>query len=238
MQGEKRQQEHVVRSTKLGALLQLRSLGFAPTVVLDVGAQRGTPDLYTAFPESAHILIEPVAEHEPYLQQICQQLPHATYLIAAASTQSGTTQLRVSTNSMYASMATADAQGDATTSIRTVATIALDDLVRSGTFEGSILLKIDVDGREIEVVRGAAHIIRTRVECIIVEATLFGQINQVLDEMREYDFALYDILEPLYRPLDGALWQVDLVFVRKNGRFRASAEWANAAETVLQAVTR
>jgi hypothetical protein len=49
---------------------------------------------------------------------------------------------------------------------------------------------------------------------------MFGQINQVIEFMQQQNFAIYDVLEPLYRPLDLALWQVDLAFVRKDGPFR------------------
>ena len=61
-----------------------------------------------------------------------------------------------------------------------------------------------------------------------LEVTLFGtmiggpQIYDVISQMKEYGFVVYDFYGFLYRPLDGALAQVDAVFVREDGKFRTS----------------
>ena len=38
--------------------------------------------------------------------------------------------------------------------------------------------------------------------------------------MKDRSFVVYDIIGCNYRPYDGALAQVDLVFVKEDGRFR------------------
>lgn len=220
----------IPRASKLGALCHLRAQGFIPATVIDVGIQAGTPELYSLFPESLHVLIEPVAEQEPVMKQICESLPHAVYVLAAAAARTGSCNLRVSHNAMYSNLTSAEDLGDSQSSVRMVPTVALDDLVEKRQFPGPILLKIDVDGQEVDVIKGATQILRDKVEYVIVEATLFDQINDVIQSMLSNDFALYDILEPLYRPLDGALWQVDLAFVRKSGAFRTNFRYASDEE--------
>ena len=220
----------IPRNSKLGALCHLKGQGFTPATVIDVGVQKGTPELYAVFPESLHVLIEPVKEQEPVMQRICEVLPNAVYVLAAAAARTGTTHLRVSHNAMYSNMTSAEDRGDSASSVRTVPTIALDDLVEKRNFAGPILLKIDVDGQEIDVIQGATRVLKHKVEYVVVESTLFGQINDVISAMLKNDFAIYDILEPLYRPLDGALWQVDLVFVRKNGKLREKLGYASEEE--------
>lgn len=223
-------EQPIPRFSKLGALCHLKGQGFIPATIIDVGVQKGTPELYAVFPDSLHVLIEPVAEQEPVMKRICEVLPNATYILAAAAARTGSTNLRVSHNAMYSNMTSAEDKGDSASSVRTVSTIALDDLVEKRNFAGPILLKIDVDGQELDVIQGATRILKDRVEYVIVESTLFGQINDVINAMLRNGFAIYDILEPLYRPLDGALWQVDLAFVRNDGRFRQRLAYASEEE--------
>ena len=42
---------------------------FSPRTVVDVGADRGTPQLYDAFPEAYHFLVEPLTEYESNLRK-------------------------------------------------------------------------------------------------------------------------------------------------------------------------
>ena len=61
------------RASMRGALRQLKSLGFAPGTVIDVGVAYETGDLYPEFPNARILLIEPQAEFEPCLQEICRK---------------------------------------------------------------------------------------------------------------------------------------------------------------------
>lgn len=219
------------RNTKAGALEHLKSLGFQPAVVIDVGVQQGTYELYRTFPESLHILIEPVAEQEPHLQTICSELPFATYLIAAASDTTGQATLRITNNFQYSGLISASStEAPSTHFDRVVQTVALDDLCQNESISGPILLKIDVDGAELSVLRGSIEILKDKVQYLVIEATLFHQIHHIIEFMTQNDFVLYDNLEHLYRPLDGALWQVDLAFVPKNSALRSNHAYATPQE--------
>jgi FkbM family methyltransferase len=217
------------RASKRASLYNIRTLGFYPSVVIDVGAQIGTPELYECFPRSKHLLIEPVKEHEPQLLNICRQLPDAEVIIAAATSVSGPVTLTITPNCQYAAVVETVNEGNGNT-YRTVPGLTLDDICRERHLQGPwhhYLIKIDVDGREIEVLKGAAHILH-QTEYIVVESTLFGQLYEVMDFMRVYGFVAYDIVDHLYRPVDTALWQVDLAFVKKDGQFRTFKRFANA----------
>src|SRR5450755_65676 len=48
----------------------LKTLGFTPKSVIDIGVAWGTPDLYEAFPASKFYLIEPLKEFEPELKRL------------------------------------------------------------------------------------------------------------------------------------------------------------------------
>ena len=212
---------------KRRAFAGIKKLGFEPGVVVDVGVLDGTPPLYEAFPQAEHILIEPVAEHERHLQAICSQLPNAAYVMAAAAAETGTARLEI-TNDLRHSGLKPDTNADRaeTHFYREVQTVKVDDVLEEVEVVKDVLLKIDVDGAEIEVLKGSGETLK-QCEYVVIEATLFGQIYQVMDFMRERGFVAYDFLEPLYRPHDQALWQVDIAFVKEDGRFREFRGWGN-----------
>jgi FkbM family methyltransferase len=207
------------RSSKFGSLVNVRNLGFYPRVVFDVGAQIGTFELYSLFPESKHILIEPVQENEPALKKICSHLQDAHYFIAAAASQTGTVKMCITKNFQYSSITGGDRNCSNDHIYRNVPSVRLDDICGRGKLSGPYLIKIDVDGKEIAVLQGATETLKAS-EYVIVEATLFVQLYDVMDFMRSQDFVAYDFVDHMYRPSDGALWQVDIAFVKKNGIFR------------------
>jgi hypothetical protein len=116
--------------------------------------------------------------------------------------------------------------------VRKITCIALDDLCRSRAISGTVLLKVDVDGKELDVLQGALETLKI-TGCAIVETVFFGDgpnhFRRVADFMAGRGFAIYDIVEPIYRPGDMALWQVDTVFVPVDGPFRRRATFADEA---------
>ena len=49
---------------------------------------------------------------------------------------------------------------------------------------------------------------------------------EVIKFMKDHGFVTYDILRGWYRPLDKALGQVDIIFVKENGMFRQDHRFA------------
>jgi hypothetical protein len=86
---------------------------------------------------------------------------------------------------------------------------------------------VDVQGTELRVLAGARRTL-LETEAVVLEVTLFGtmiggpQLYDVVSQMKAYGFVVYDIFGFNYRPFDGALAQVDMVFVREQGYFRQS----------------
>lgn len=217
-----RSQRTMVRQSKHKTLSLLRARGFTPATVIDVGAQTGTPPLYEVFPDAHYVLIEPVAENEPALQALCGQLRSAEYRIAAVARQDGTVPLAVSDDRLYSSIVAADHRVEpdhALRSLRTVPAISLDGLCAGRGYAGPMLVKIDVDGLELEVLAGAATLMRPDA-VFVIEATVAGadaRLARIIDAMAPHGFQVWDIVDPLYRPGDERMWQVDLVMVHRDG---------------------
>jgi hypothetical protein len=88
------------------------------------------------------------------------------------------------------------------------------------------LLKLDTQGSELEVLRGAEHTVLPGAVAVLVETSLFQFFNggpliaDVIEYMSSHGFVIYDVVDLQYRPLDGALSQLDLLFVRRDDQLR------------------
>jgi hypothetical protein len=110
---------------------------------------------------------------------------------------------------------------------RTVPIITLDALISAGEFPVPDLIKIDVQGFEIEVLRGALGCLG-RNEMLIVECSLHHPLAErpsyyrVVELLEAYGYRIYDLADLKYRTQDGALGQVDVCFVRKGSQLWAA----------------
>jgi FkbM family methyltransferase len=209
--------------TMTDALQQLRRVGLAPNTIIDVGVAYGTPQLYSTFPEPTYLLVEALAEFEPDLKTLLATKVRGTYAIAVAGATSGTANLTVrgGGSTLYRE---AD-NSDAAAQIRQVPMVTIDELCRERALRGPYLMKVDVQGAELEVLAGALDVLRD-TEAVVLEISLFELLlgipvfATVIAAMSDYGFAAYDLFEGLARPADGALAQIDVAFVKTTGRFR------------------
>jgi len=204
--------------------------GFEPQTVIDVGVAYGTPELYETFPKATHLLVEPLKEYEKVLKDISQRY-NAQYVIAAAGSKKGKTIINVhadlSSSSVYHESDGSYADGIP----REVFVVTLDDLCKERNLKGPYLIKIDTQGAEFEVLNGAKQVLKN-TEVIILEVSFFQfyvngpQFYDVVNYMKKHGFVAYDISGGSNRPLDNALSQIDMVFVKENGPFRKYHFWA------------
>lgn len=92
------------------------------------------------------------------------------------------------------------------------------------------MLKIDVQGYELEVLKGAEKSLN-QMQIILAEINLLD-IHQnvplfadVIAWLNNRDWVAYDICGLTRRPLDRALWQADFIFVPRNSPFRTDKHW-------------
>ena len=136
----------------------LRRLGFCPQTIIDVGVADGTPELYAAFPDAQLVLVEPVGE---FFEEIAQILTHrrGVHIPAAAGSSEGELELQVEPQltgrSSHYSRHPLERTGDTLTP-RRVQVTTIDRIIADHAFPVPFGLKIDTEGAELEVIRGAA----------------------------------------------------------------------------------
>ncbi|BAY92039.1 MULTISPECIES: FkbM family methyltransferase [unclassified Tolypothrix] len=95
---------------------------------------------------------------------------------------------------------------------------------------GPDLLKLDVQGYELEVLKGAEKSLPT-IKAILAEVNLLDihenvpLFAEIIAWLNERDWVAYDICSFIRRPLDKALWQVDMIFVPRNSPLRNDKRW-------------
>jgi len=153
----------VPRNSKVGCLAVLHNQGFSPSTVIDVGAQVGTDALYKIFPNATHIMIEPVEENKEALLEVASTLEQAQIIIAAASYKSGETYLSVSKNIKYSHIVEDDNSKENNSELRKINCIAIDDLRNARSLKSPFLVKIDIDGEELNVLKGMNSTLKDNV---------------------------------------------------------------------------
>jgi FkbM family methyltransferase len=204
----------------------IKSKGFNPTTVIDVGVATDTDELYVHFPQARYLFVEPLAEFEPNLQQLCQRYPGSNYMLAAAGADNGEITFNVGPSmgdsSIYQTIECRD--GAYEMYKRTVPQYRLDTMWEALELTGPTLLKVDVQGGEIEVLKGATTIM-DQFEVIILECGMIesyiGQpiFHEYVAYLADHGFVVYDIIHTGFSET-GLLAQIDLVFVKKDGQFR------------------
>jgi FkbM family methyltransferase len=212
------------------ALRHLASLGFSPSVVVDVGTAFGTFELLRVFPNSQYLWVEPLREFEQDLKRLAAQY-RGEYVMRACGAQGSDVIMHVHPNLTGSSILCETEGPDADGTPRQVPMSRLDDLLEGHQMEGDLLLKVDVQGAELEVLEGAGHLL-PRFDVVILEVSLFHflktnpDLHDVVVYMKHKGFVAYDIVGGANRLLDGAVAYKDIVFVKEAGRFRQSHRWA------------
>lgn len=210
------------RATKMGALERLKRCGFDPIAVIDIGAQLGTPSLFSTFPNSKHLWIEPVEECLPQLNSLAGNLKDAHVIHAAAANKDGITELSIADNLSYSSIE--EKRGSIS---RQIKTYKVDTLAKQFSISGQVLIKIDVDGAELNVLTGSVELLGLPDIVIIIEASIGDRnprIAPIVQFLGRLGYDVFDIIEPLYS-LSERLWQVDLVFVQRRSVYWGSREF-------------
>ena len=216
-----------------GCLRTAAGLGFSPASVLDVGAARGEWALQAArvWPDAGFLLIDPLEENRVALEQVVGTMRHATYELAAVGREVGSAVIHVHPD-LDGSSLYEEREETIAGSPRTVAATTVDRSVHEHGLEGPYLLKADVQGAELAVVEGATATLAA-TELAVLEVSLFDfflgaapQLEDLVAAMGARDFVVWDIFGMGYRPIDGALAQVDMAFVRRDGMFRRIHQFA------------
>jgi FkbM family methyltransferase len=182
----------------------LRHLNVPINTIIDVGVQSSTPCLKSIFPDKLHILFEPCSDYWNEIEESYKNIKHILYKIALFSEdkivnmeESGGLSRITDNNKIEAIQVQAN---------------KLDTILNDTNFEKPYLLKLDVDGAELEILEGAQETLKD-CSTIFIEAHPRDYLERC-NAIEKYGFKLFDIVD--FRYYDNRLSQFDLVFIKKD----------------------
>lgn len=210
------------------SLQNLERKNFYPASVLDIGAYEGywTIDLLEVFPMARVMMVEAQKNKAPFLKSIKERYPNVDYAITLLSSESGVTR-SFEENETASHIVSKE---DVGVQYRKMQTQTLDELLISKQFPLPDFLKLDVQGHEMEVLKGAGKSLSHATICLLEISLLnLGDDGPLLTDMIAFmdqkGFQAYDISHFMRRPFDKALYQVDMFFVKKNSFLIADKRW-------------
>src|ERR1700722_19174536 len=192
----------------------LKRNGLQATNIIDIGAYKGewTEDVLKIFPDANYLLIEANTEKENDLKAVVHKYAPVkiVYELALLDSHGGadkTFHIRETAASVLEEFA-----GQESRSV-VIPTKTLNDVARLHGFDEVSIMKLDVQGYELEVLKGGDKLLAA-TEVVLMEVSLLDihknvpLVRDVLNFMYDYGFVVYDICSvSARRPLDRALWQ-------------------------------
>lgn len=186
-------------------------------VMFDVGAHVGETALALAleFPEAAIHAFEPVEAIFRRLERNCRNYPNVICHHAALGARNETRIIALRSNEVSCGMNQMGRLAGENTpaELRERVTIQrLDDVCHQFSVRQIAFLKIDVEGFELEVLRGASEMLKLRkIQTVIAEAAFsntdeqHAHFDDVRGMLEPFGFVLAGYYDPTYRPESGRL---------------------------------
>jgi FkbM family methyltransferase len=184
--------------------------------VIDIGAAAGrwTRKALSRFPDARFLLVEALEERRAQLDALRREHPAIEFVIAAAGNRTGTENLSVSSDldgsGIYGG-------GDSDRATRKVALTTIDEEVRKRNLPGPFFLKFDTHGFEVPILEGASETLK-QTTVLLLEMYNFQisqsclRFPQMCAHLEGLGFRCADMADPMLRPHDDSLWQLDLLF--------------------------
>jgi FkbM family methyltransferase len=195
--------------------------------VIDVGANRGQFAVFAArrFPKAQLICFEPLSGPREQLTRAVGSNPRLRVLDCAVGSEDGAAEFHVSASDDSSSLLPIGQRqrdafpGTEESALMPVQVKRLDSALHEADLGRPTLLKIDVQGGELEVIQGAGRLLLS-IDAVLVEVSFVelyaGQalVDAVWAHLRESAFSCRGIWSLTYGPRRECL-QGDLLFARE-----------------------
>jgi len=214
------------------SLRRLKTLGFSPGMIVDGGAFVGnwTRLVKSIFPGAWVLMVEGDSQRRAQLEAVVARYPDSVFYEATLlgpERREGVTFFEMVNSTGGSSVLNEQSKAPRRTVHRHQERL---DALLTRIGRSVDLIKLDVQGYELEVLKGASQALAD-AEVVLLEVALIGVnlgaplLHEVVEFMRHSGFLSYDICELHRRPLDGALAQIDIIFVRSTSQLRQSSVW-------------
>lgn len=206
------------------SMMLLQDHGFQPSTFIDIGAAEGAFFLgrreVGIFPAARHFFVDAMQENEELYRRISAKFG-AGYEIAAVSSADGWATLQIDPG-FYDTHLDGVQAGVEYKDRRSVPMTTLDSLVARHALEPPFAVKLDVQGGELDALRGGLCALRDTV-AVTSEMRLTNQrdtLVELLAFMKEAGWVLFDLTDLGYSPVNHTLIECYVTFIPSHLDFR------------------
>lgn len=204
------------------ALTRAKARGTEIATIIDVGAAKGAWGIATRkfWPESNLHFVEANEGWRPALKALADKDSKISYTIKGMSDEPGVIFFPITDDPFGG--AVFKQKPDDGRNYNAVPATSVDTEVDEKKLLGPYLLKLDTHGTEVDILNGAIETLKNTA-LICIEMYNFGgqkRFAQLIVYLEELGFRCIDVCEPMFRPIDGVLWQMDFIMApRSNPAF-------------------
>jgi len=231
---KKSEDDSIIVGNMIKLLKDLKARGFDPKKIIDVGANNGEWSKLAVkiFKDANYFLIDPLMEMETDLSEFCKIHPGSKYFIYGVGSKKEKLYLTLGGVNLTGSnlMFGENELLKKTDEQREIEIITIDSLIDNNEIPSPDFVKVDIQGFELEALKGGEKLF-DKTEVFIIETNFFEfmkgvpLVHDVVLYMAERGYVIYDFPGFLRRPFDGALAQMDVCFVKRDGVLRKSNDW-------------
>jgi len=202
----------------------LNQFGFNPKHIVDIGANHGTwtREALRHFPDAYYTLLEPQGWLKNSMLDLLEKNKKINFHPVGAGEKNGSFTFTIADRDDSCSFryTKEEALKEGFKQIE-IPVVTLNDLLADNELPFPDIIKIDAEGLDIEVLKGASNFLG-KTEIFMVEAGVVNKMFsnsflKLINFMDDNNYRLFEITD-LNRPFTpNVLWLVELVFVKKNG---------------------
>ncbi len=205
------------------ALGKAKRLGFDPSYVIDIGAHNGdwTNEVDAIYPSKPFLLIEALPTKIALLKQRFTGERFSIHgCLLGNEEKKDVPFFSMETGSSVLEELTQFPRETIRLDMYT-----LDAIARQHALGTNVFLKVDVQGFELEVLKGGAETLN-QVEMLCLEVSLLNYnqgaplIVEVIQALHAWGFVPYDFIGFFRKSTDGGLIQADMLFTKENSPLR------------------
>ena len=211
-------------------LQKIKENGFSPSQIIDIGAACGkwTSQCLNIFPKSDYFLTEPLMENMTKLKKLEQQHDNINIWMGALGTTQSTKNIYV--HGDQSSFFKSEYSRYDKELARCVEVKTLDSILDEGTISPPDIIKMDVQGSELDVLKGSEKCLNNS-ELLLLEVS-YRQIykksplaHEIIAYVGSREYRIFDMCTYTMRPYDGALAQSDILFVKQSSKLWGYEGW-------------
>ncbi|MBP0017177.1 MAG: FkbM family methyltransferase [Cyanobacteria bacterium SBLK] len=218
------------------SLIRIKNLGFKPSLIFDGGANQGefTRFCVQLWPEATIACFEVLPHRVTELKQFAQKHPNVKVFPVLLGQENND---RIPFYELEGDAETASSILDATNSFNIPPKYhpmrTMNDIIAK-EFNGQApdLVKLDVQGYELEILKGAEENL-AQMQVIIAELAVLELyqgvplLSEIVEWFRQRNWETYDICGFWRRPLDLAMWNVDFMFIPREHFLRQDKSYGD-----------